>query len=238
MYNLKHFTMTRESLMVEQAEIEQKIKLCAQDNNLISSEVEPIPDGICDAEKYLSTKPRIMWILKEPYDDFTEDGKPYGGGWSLYEAYDNNDAWKNPTWQPMIYTSYGIINKQRWEEMHWIKDDKSMVNILKQIAYINISKMPAHKISSDSVLYNLYSIWRPILLEQIEIYEPQIIIFGNTFKFFKKDLVGDNVEPSKRIDGVVHIYKKGEIMMIDAYHPNQKIIGRDLYVNSIIENCL
>ena len=98
--------------------------------------------------------------------------------------------------------------------------------------------MPAHKISNDSILSNLYSIWRPILLEQIEIYEPQIIIFGNTFKFFKKDLVGDDAEPSKRIDGVIHIYEKNEIMMIDAYHPNQKIIGRDMYVNSIIDNCL
>ena len=144
--------MTKESLMVAQAEIEQKIKQCAQNNNLNSSEVEPIPDGIYDAEKYLSTTPRILWILKEPYDDFTEEGKPYGGGWSLYE--------------------------------------------------------------------------------------PQIIIFGNTFKFFKKDLVGDDAEPSKRIDGVIHIYEKNEIMMIDAYHPNQKIIGRDMYVNSIIDNCL
>lgn len=230
--------MTKESLMVAQAEIEQSIKLTAQKNDLITSEVEPIPDGIYDIEKYISTTPRILWILKEPYDDFTEEGKPYGGGWPLYEAYDNYDAWKNPTWQPMIYISYGIINRKRWEDMNWIKDDKSMVNILKQIAYINISKMPALKNSNDSILSNLYSIWRPILLKQIDLYEPQIIIFGNTFKFFKKDLVGDNAEPSKRIDGVIHIYEKGNIKMIDAYHPNQKIISRDIYINSIIDNCL
>lgn len=230
--------MTKESLMAAQVEIEEEIKSIARKNDFYSSEVEPIPDGIYDAEKYLSTTPRILWILKEPYDDFTKEGKPFGGGWSLYEAYDNNDAWKNPTWQPMIYTSYGIINGKKWEDMDWIKDDKSMVNILKQVAYINISKMPALKNSNDSVLSHLYSIWRPLLLKQINLYEPQIIIFGNTFKFFKEDLVGGDAEPSKRIDGVIHIYEKGNIKMIDAYHPNQKTISRDLYINSIIDNCL
>ena len=113
--------MTQESLMVAQAEIEQKIKQCAQNNNLNSSEVEPIPDGIYDAEKYLSTTPRILWILKEPYDDFTEEGKPYGGGWPLYAAYDNYDAWKNPTWQPMIYISYGIIKLCSWINVIYMK---------------------------------------------------------------------------------------------------------------------
>ena len=230
--------MTIEELIQAQKDIQDRILLCAKENKLASNEILPIYDGVCDVEKYLTSSPSIMWILKEPYDDFTPEGKPTGGGWMIYDAFDNNDAWKNRTWQPMIYTSYGIINKQRWEKMHWIKDDRSMVNVLKQIAYINISKMPAHKISNDSVLSNLYSIWRPILLKQIEIYEPQIIIYGNAFKFFKKDLVEHNTEPLKRIDGVVHVYVKGNIKMFDAYHPNQKKITRDIYVNSIIDNWL
>ena len=230
--------MTINELKAAQANIKNKIELWAEQNSLITPEVGPIPDGIYDAERYLSSYPRIMWILKEPYDDFTADGKPYGGGWSLYEAYDNEEAWKNPTWQPMIYVSYGILNQQRWEDMDWIRDNKTMVDVLKQIAYINISKMPALKYSNDSDLYNYYSIWRPILFEQIDMYDPHILIFGNTFKYFKNDLIGNSVEPIKRIDGVVHIYEKGNIKIFDAYHPNQKIISRDIYVNSIIENCI
>ena len=30
--------------------------------------VEPICDGAVDAGGYLASKPRVMWILKEPYD--------------------------------------------------------------------------------------------------------------------------------------------------------------------------
>ena len=230
--------MTIEELKKAQAEIENQIMQCAISNNLTTSELEPIPDGIYDAKKYLSSSPRIMWILKEPYDDLNSAGRPCGGGWSLYEAYDNEDAWKNPTWQPMIYTSYGILNKLKWEDMNYIRDDKSMVDVLKQIAYINISKMPALKISNDSDLYTYYNIWRLILLNQIKVYDPQIIVFGNTFKFFKDDLIGNSVEPIKKIDGVVHIYKRENTLLFDAYHPNQKIIDRGLYVNSIIENSI
>ncbi len=230
--------MTKEELIAAQANIEKDIMLCAEINHLSTPELKAIPDGIYDAEKYLSSSPRILWILKEPYDDFTPVGKPCGGGWSLYEAYDNEDAWKNRTWQPMIYISYGILNHLKWEDMSYIRGDISMVDVLKQIAYINVSKMPALKQTIDSDLYEYYTIWRSILLKQIEVYDPQIIIFGNTFKFFKDDLIGNFVEPTKKIDGVVHIYKKERTMFFDAYHPNQKAVGRGIYVNSIIENCI
>ena len=229
--------MTIEELKKAQADIENEIIQCAISNGLTTEDIEPIPDGIYDAKKYLSSPKRIMWILKEPIDE-TCDNKPRGGGWPLYEAFDNDDAWKNRTWQPIIYATYGILNQKKWEDMSWIEDDKSMVEVLKQIAYINISKMPALTSSKDSELIGNYNIWRSIILEQIRVYNPQIIIFGNTFKYLKNDLIGEEVEPTKNIDDVVHIYEKDNVKMFDAYHPNQRIIERECYINSIIENCI
>lgn len=230
--------VSAEELTKAQVEIHNKIDKLAKENGLTNERVAPILDGVYDADKYLFTSPRIMWVLKEPYDDFDSEGKPFGGGWPLYDAYDNKEAWKNPTWQPMIYVSYGIIHHKKWEEMDWIRDDLSMKDVLKQVAYINISKMPAYSNSKEDLIIQRYNVWRPILLEQVSVYKPDIIIFGNTFKYFKCDLLGEDAEPVKKIDGVVHVYEKDGVKLFDAYHPNQKIIGRDLYVNSIIESCI
>ena len=46
------------------------------------AKVEPIYDGVVDAEAYLATQPKVLWILKEPYDDFDAEGMPEGGGWT------------------------------------------------------------------------------------------------------------------------------------------------------------
>ena len=163
---------------------------------------------------------------------------PCGGGWCVYEAFDNANAWSNPTWQPMIYATYGILNQKHWREMDWIRDDKSMVDCLKETAYINISKMPGLLQSGDADIKRYYDLWRPILLEQIQLYQPQVIIFGNTFKYFKHDLVGDDAKPFQTTDNekgcYLSQYQSKGMLLLDAYHPNQKMVTREEYVESII----
>lgn len=49
----------------------------AKNNNLLTDDVWPIYDGLYSPELYWNSPLRIMWILKEPYDDFdNETGKP------------------------------------------------------------------------------------------------------------------------------------------------------------------
>ena len=47
--------MTKSELMDAQVDIEYKIKQWAEKNDLITPDIGPIPDGIYDAEKYLSS---------------------------------------------------------------------------------------------------------------------------------------------------------------------------------------
>lgn len=234
--------MTAEELKKMQEQIHEKIDKLAEKKGLKTDEVWPIPDGVYDEELYLAATPRIMWVLKESPDE-ESDGKVYGGGWKLYTAYDNPDAWKNKTLQPIIYTSYGILNHKKWDDMPWIREDNEMVDILKKIAYVNISKMPAKRVSNDRELYDNYDIWKGVLLEQIKVYNPEIIVFGNTFKYFKNDLVGEDAKPTKSIgfegkSGEVKLYEHNGVKMIAAYHPVQRRIKRGEYVNSIIELCI
>ena len=58
--------------------IKSKIFERAKKLELSNDGLEPLPDGVADIEGYCKSSPRIMWILKQPYDDM-KDGKPFGG---------------------------------------------------------------------------------------------------------------------------------------------------------------
>ena len=66
--------------------IKSKIFERAKKLELSNDGLEPLPDGVADIEGYCKSSPRIMWILKQPYDDM-KDGKPFGGGWEVYGAF-------------------------------------------------------------------------------------------------------------------------------------------------------
>ena len=191
---------------------------------------EPIMDGIVDVEKYRKSKLKICWILKEPYCE----GDGTGGGWSLTKDIllkkDFNPG-KSPTWQPMIYVTYSLLNNFiDYSNMDFIRDDPKMSNSLKSIAFINVNKMPGYTRSNDIDIAKKYQEWRPLLHWQLKIYDPQILIFGHTFKHFQKDLGIKN----KEIKNDFYVLKNNKIY-IHAYHPAQTQITRDDYVQGIID---
>ena len=59
--------------------IKSKIFERSKKLELSNDDLEPLPDGVSNIEGYCKSSPRIMWILKQPYDDMNE-GKPLGGG--------------------------------------------------------------------------------------------------------------------------------------------------------------
>ena len=187
--------MDAKTLKELQNDMSEKINRRARELGLFNDKCEPVTDGVTDIDEYLKSSPRIMWVLKEPWDDIDENGIPCGGGWDMSELFEKDDAWKNRSWQPIIYVSYGIINRCLWKDMDWIRDDTSMAEVLKKIAYINVSKMPGYTQSDSEKIWWAYTNWRDILLEQIKMYKPQIIIFGYTFELFKNDLIGLDTEP-------------------------------------------
>ena len=243
-----HPSPAAEALCRAQQQLIDEIYAHARRLGLSNDNLWPIPDGIyvpepkagteaadlSTLEAYLSGT-RVMWVLKEPYDE-TEGDSPSGGGWNMFEAFDNGNAWANRTWQSIIYAMHGLFAGKHWQEMDWIRDDKQMAQVLKRIAYINISKMPALTQTDDGQLQELYERWRPILLRQIEVYDPQVIVFGNTFRYFKNDLAPGAAQPDQVYGGhAFHTYVRGGRLLIDAYHPNQRVLPRGEYVDSLID---
>ena len=218
--------MTIKELQKNQRKMHAKIYQCAQKQGLIKENppLEPICDGAADIEGYLSSNPKIMWLLKEPYDDFTVKGKPKGGGWPHTTNLRKSNIWQDEAMcKLMIQNTNAKHNDLNWEELDYISDNPEMKNELSKIAYINLSKMPYDTESSDTHLWECYRIWKDILLEQIQLYTPDIIIFGNTFKFFQEDLQITE-KPIRTVSGQwnTNAYKKNNMILIDAYHPSRK----------------
>lgn len=81
--------MTAKELKKAQEDIDDQVKKQAETKGLTSGNYgcQPIRDGIADEEAYLESGLKVAWILKEPYDDFNENGMPCGGGWSLTKLF-------------------------------------------------------------------------------------------------------------------------------------------------------
>ncbi|MDP4282792.1 MAG: hypothetical protein Q8891_00065 [Bacteroidota bacterium] len=171
-----------------------------------------------------------MWLLKEPYCD-KENG---GGGWSMTDGLLIRASGKKKdssgTWHPIIYCSHGILNNyMKFKEIPKIKNNSKVSLILKQIAFVNVQKLPAKTTTSDKSLKKSYEEHKEILLKQISIYRPDIIIGGGTLNMIKEDL---EIKAENELE-FGHFFK-GKQLFINTRHPAQRKIKREEYINKVI----
>ncbi len=202
------------------------------DNELNIIYDDPTYDGVINPEMYCQAPIKILWILKEVNDD---------GGYCQRKAFnksienlmkDRKDWYR--TLDPIIYTTYSLLNGfMLWDEMDYIKDNPQMIDVLKQISYINIKKEAGGSVSFNDVLSKAYQKNRNIIINQIELSNPEVIICGNTLEFLMDDLK-INKEELTAIDNIEYIIQ-GSRLIINAYHPNQRTITQEEYCDSIIK---
>lgn len=223
---------TSKALLEKQNEIHNQIASVARANGLTTATTEPIYDGVyvpansptdtTHMENYLRG-PRVMWVLKESWDE--TDGGVSGGGWTVYHAFDDHGATGIKTWKVMAYALYGIRTGTRYNDMP--EADARMLDLLKDVAYVNVSKMPGGTSSNASAMARAFSTWRPTLEAQIAAYDPEVIIFGGTFGLCSIMFTG------RKSFGHEGCHVCGGRLLIDAHHPNQRSIGWAEYVDGI-----
>jgi len=199
-------------------------------------------DGIINYEKYSKSPIKILWILKEP--NSTEGKLNWREEIRLIPTYNGNLGAFEKTFANIVYTSYGLLNKKKWNEMQWIEDDPSIVNSLEEIAFINISKTPGGSKSNDAFLELQYqSYYKDVVKNQITNFRPNIIIGGNTIKFIIEDL--KEIYPSLKYEKYVqtsdlgiHLSEEDNLVVFDARHPQNTSSSREIYCNDIIDNYL
>ncbi len=161
-------------------EEEKRLKeAVAQEYQDTSGGSEPIYDGVVNPELYVASAPRILWVLKEPYDNGESYGDSRDGGWSLTDDCMNkktDETSRGRAFQPICYVNYGIWSGVHdWDEMPWLRNSDEIRSGLKKIAFINISKLPGLKYTPWNRIVEAYQRHRGIILDQIKTYAPNII---------------------------------------------------------------
>ncbi len=191
--------------------ISKKIEKIGADNNS-----HYVIDGIIDLEKYFKAKYRVLWILKEVNSE--------SDTWSYLENFKNKE-WlyrcgkSVPTLKRIIYTTYAILRGCEWHEIPDASNEKSF-EPLQEIALINIKKIPGGSVAQGADIQDAYYKNKDLLKEQIETYNPNVIIFGNTMGyFFKDDFEGLNEAEKQITDYGNHFYDTGNKLYIHTWHP-------------------
>jgi hypothetical protein len=201
-------------------------------------ESEPIYDGIINSELYLQSKPRVLWILKEPYDNGETYGDPEDGGWSITEEINKNpDKWsRERVFRPICYINYGIWTcDDDWNYMPELNDSEEIRNGIRKIAYINVSKLPGLKGTPGDRIVKAYQKHRGVILDQIKTYEPNIIFACNPhMNLILKDLNFGESE-WKQFGTAASIKISNAQRLVWVCHPSQRSVKRADYVNDAIK---
>ena len=119
-----------------------------------------------------------------------------------------------------------------------------MGEVLKTVAWINLSKMPGRTSSARGFADYYHKYWKPIVNKQINLYCTEVIVFGNTLSTCSDEFLSLDDVPVEDVvckgKTILSVYLKGGKVLIDVYHPGIRYLkGVDdsvaKYVDSIIQ---
>lgn len=232
--------MTKELLLKKIEEIDTEIKkINYQGRNAIL-------DGIVNVDNYFSSDLKIMWALREVNSLDDE------GDWSmkdvLMELRDDSTTsgllkgWSK-TFNPIIYTTYGILNNKFWKDIPDVSQDNSIVTSLENIAYINLKKVSGVGTSNPKEIMAFFKEHNQIIKSQITVFNPDVIICGGTGDILDETLDDIYLEPAERIsENGINFYLYDNVILVYAQHPNYvgsyKKEMEQIYCDTIINNVL
>ena len=199
---------------------------------------EPIYDGIIDLDSYDSCRYKTTWILKEPHDEFDENGEPDGGGWFISDGYADQAKKLYPMHLTLAQISYFIshvireVTKAQLDEAR----KSSLMPYFKALGYVNVNKYPARRSSVNSAIEAAYEANKDVIQKQLSIMSPEILIFcvgDHLFDFgVKRDLGLDEIL-MRYNDSVSYYVDKQNRLIIQADHPSRRQ-EKAKYVNGIL----
>lgn len=207
--------MTPEKLL--QLERDLELEFAAKHEDALH---KPITDGVVNAEQYLASSPRILWILKEPWEELAQGER--GGGWSVSKDVAGKGVKTNRgALTMMAYITYSVFNGfPAYDEMDYATNNPAIGNSLGRIAFINIKKLPGGKSSYEPEIAAHHRKNRSLLLRQVEVLAPEIIIGGRTLHHFFSDFGLEHSMFNK--DRSAWFCRHEGRLFIHAYHPARR----------------
>lgn len=171
-------------------------------------------DGIIDPETYAAESRKILWVLREPNgSDF--DYLKYLRNPTVYRR------WK-ASFGLVVQVSHAILNPHSRGQP--LSNPARLVHdIMPRIALINLKKTGGKsRIHPHQFLAHALSNQQKILEQMIEI-NADMVIFAGT----KRYLLPETIQALKE-------QLKKPVILLSAYHPNQKRIPHKVYVENLL----
>lgn len=175
-----------------------------------------IKDGVVDTVRWRCADPKVLFLLKEAYDD---NGR---SSWDLRRYLRKEpSALNNPTWRNAAYWCYAIhhIKRGRLPGLPFLPERKAeydhAVELLLSSAVVNIKKSKGQHRSSNIDIEGYARRDRELIQKQINLIKPDVVICGNTWQFVEAWF------PNRKQlwDGV---YRVEQRLFVNYWHPSAR----------------
>ena len=211
-----------------------------------------IADGPLDWGGWESAKPRVLFLMKEAYDEKLEEGKwldkpdfggtPLANRWTLSSLMlaDIKSDWLRSTWKNLFLWARAMLEfDPLLPPSSEVSDQgKGRFDLLRSCAVVNLKKYDGQKKSSDEDLRNHLSLGGPesnceMLRRQIQLLRPDTVIACGTFDLAREAFAGKEPMESSAVDSYEGVHRFGETVWFDYWHPAWYQVPRFLLVQGL-----
>lgn len=187
-------------------------------------------DGPVDDRRYLESKPRVLYLLKEVHE------KDNTAQWDLRDfltehirSYETNNQvyqmWRHAS--KYLYGTY--YNFPEWEEVNNIHHE-TLADCLRDAAFVNMKKTAGKASAIYKEIQRAGTDPNALWPKQIRLLEPELVLCGGNFWIAKNALKVKRV--LGRDDGL-KFFKHHNSIFIDFYHPGQRTYLRETIYNKL-----
>ncbi len=189
-----------------------------------------VKDGLVNEDAYISSKKKILYLLKEVNDS-------NGGGWDLRD-YVKSGA-RASTWNNITRWTIGLQNIDSdisWNEIEHIDAEQRQVT-LQSICAVNLKKTPGGSVCNTEELNRIAEEDKDYLNQQIQLYDPDILICCGTSDEYHK--IHENEDEWKMTSQGIWYYERMSNKYVLAFvHPEARIKSNFTYymlINAVKE---
>ncbi|MCC8019729.1 MAG: hypothetical protein LIO85_08160 [Rikenellaceae bacterium] len=145
-------------------------------------------DGVIDPKRYFGEPLKLLWICKEPNSQAEYNWRYQ---WCFHDEEWVRGVKYTTFYKRFIYTSWGILNGAGcgWYDFPDLSNPDhypGLFDSLKRIAFINVKKELGESRSYDNEIRRHCAANMELLLSQIALADADVIIFGNTLRYFDR----------------------------------------------------
>ena len=182
---------------------------------------EAVDDGVVSEVDYLSAEKKILFVLKEVNG---------GQGWSLRNFL--LDGGRAQTWNNISRWATGILNLDKnfnWKDLEFV-DEEYRKRSLRKIAAINLKKISGECVADDAEIYKAAKMNSRILREQLDLYNPDIVVCCGTAYGFVDFCYGGVNDWLMTSRGIRYIKdEENSRVIVEFSHPEARVNNAYLY---------